>query len=69
MSGEITIRGDLPITRAMKPLGYNASEADRLYWRSICLGRIFRADGSRYRVVDVLRDELNRLLAVGKLEG
>ena len=70
MPGAITTcRGDWPMKQAMKPLKHNATDDDETIARVACIGLIFRADGSRYRVVDVLRDEINRLLAVGTLEG
>ena len=32
------------------------------------VGTTFQADGRHYRIIEVYRDELNRLIAVGTLE-
>jgi len=46
----------------------NATVHDLTRLQTERVGTTFQADGRRYRVVEVYRDQLNRLIAVGTLE-
>lgn len=68
MRGLTTTVKPLPVPTEMhKLLARNATD-EQLRASQSKIGEVFEAKGLRYRIVEVYRDDLKRLLAVGKLE-
>lgn len=68
MRGLTTTVKPLPVPEEMhKLLARNATD-EQLQAAQGKIGEVFAVKGLRYRIVEVYRDDLKRLVAVGKLE-